>query len=164
MECPRQEERRINRRSISTIPISRYHVANLSLETPTILNRHHIRIISKHTINTNAPALQTPKGTQTLEDMPPQNSKRLQVPFGNDANFANYPGDADIKIQPKSPGIPLRHAVFLQLLACLARHPSAFTSLCGTDTAGRGALEPPLEAGARTKLFDREFQCRESHT
>ena len=51
MECARQEERRINRRSISTIPISRHHVANLSLETPTILNRHHIRIISKHIIN-----------------------------------------------------------------------------------------------------------------
>ena len=31
-------------------------------------------------------------------------------------------------------------------------------------TAGRGALEPPPEAGARTKLFDREFQFRESHT
>ena len=54
MECACQEEKRINRRSISTIPISRYHVANLSLETPTILNRHHIRIISKHTINTFA--------------------------------------------------------------------------------------------------------------
>ena len=51
MECARQEEKRINRRSISTIPIFRYHVANLSLETPTILNRHLIRIISKHTIN-----------------------------------------------------------------------------------------------------------------
>ena len=36
--------------------------------------------------------------------------------------------------------------------------------MCGTDTAGRGALEPPLEIGARTKLFDREFQFRESHT
>ena len=36
--------------------------------------------------------------------------------------------------------------------------------MCGTDTAGRGALEPPPEAGARTKLFDREFQFRELHT
>ena len=36
----------------SVIPISRHHVANLSLETPTILNRYHTRIISKHTINT----------------------------------------------------------------------------------------------------------------
>ena len=40
----------------SAIPISRHHVANLSLETPTILNRHHTRIISKHTIN-SLPAL-----------------------------------------------------------------------------------------------------------
>ena len=31
-------------------------------------------------------------------------------------------------------------------------------------TAGRGAFEPPPEDGARTKLFDREFQFRESHT
>ena len=29
--------------------------------------------------------------------------------------------------------------------------------MCGTDTAGRGALEPLPEAGARTKLFDREL-------
>ena len=35
--------------------------------------------------------------------MPPQNSKHYQVPFGNDANFANHPGVAVIKIQPKSP-------------------------------------------------------------
>ena len=35
----------------SVIPISHYNVTNLSLETPTILNRHHSRIISKHTIN-----------------------------------------------------------------------------------------------------------------
>ena len=46
------------------------------------------------------------------------------------------------------------------LLACLAQRLSAITLRCGTDTAGGGALEPPLEDGARTKLF--EF--RESHT
>ena len=28
--------------------------------------------------------------------MPPQNSKHYQVPFGNDANFVNHPGVADI--------------------------------------------------------------------
>ena len=50
------------------------------------------------------------------------------------------------------------------LLACLAWRLSAFTSRCGTDTAGRGSLEPPPEDGARTNLFDREFQFRESHT
>ena len=50
------------------------------------------------------------------------------------------------------------------LLACLAQRLSTFTSMCGTDTAGRGGLEPPPEDGARTKLFDREFQLRESHT
>ena len=35
--------------------------------------------------------------------MPPQSSKHYQVPFGNDANFVNHPGVADIKIQPKFP-------------------------------------------------------------
>ena len=52
---------------------------------------------------TNAPALQTSKGKQTLESMPPQNSKHQQEPFRNDANFVNHPGAADIKIQQKSP-------------------------------------------------------------
>ena len=49
------------------------------------------------------------------------------------------------------------------LLACLARRLSTFTSMCGTGTAGRGASEPPPENGTRTKLFEREFQFRESH-
>ena len=49
-------------------------------------------------------------------------------------------------------------------LACLAQRLSALTSRCGPDTAGRGALEPAPEDGTRTKLFDREFQFRESHT
>ena len=79
--------------------------------------------------------------------------------------FVNNPAAADTKIQPKSiSGIATRHAFFLQLLACNARHPSAFTSVCGTDTAGGGTFQPPPEAGAQTKLFDREFQFRESHT
>ena len=49
-------------------------------------------------------------------------------------------------------------------LACLAQRLSAFTSRCGTDTAGRRALEPPPEDSARTNLLDREFQFRELHT
>ena len=43
------------------------------------------------------------------------------------------------------------------LLACLPQHPFAFTLRCGTDMAGRGALEPPPEDGAQTKLFDRDI-------
>ena len=43
------------------------------------------------------------------------------------------------------------------LFACLAQRLSAFASRCETDTAGRGALEPPPKDSARTKLFDREF-------
>ena len=81
--------------------------------------------------------------------MPPQNSKHDHVSFGNDANFVNHSGVAAIKIQQ-----------FFQnsssTLARLARRPSAFTSMCGTDTAGRGALEPPPEGGARTKPYSTE--------
>ena len=48
---------------------------------------------------------------------------------------------------------------------CLAHRLSAFTSKRGTDTAGRWALEPPPEdLSAQIKLFDRQFQSRESHT
>ena len=50
------------------------------------------------------------------------------------------------------------------LLARLAQRLSAFTSRCGTNTSGRGTLEPPPEDGARTKLFDRELQFHKSHT
>ena len=35
--------------------------------------------------------------------MPPQNFKHYQEPFGNDADFVNHPGVADIKIHRKSP-------------------------------------------------------------
>ena len=40
---------------------------------------------------------------------------------------------------------------FYVRLPCLAQHKPALTSRCGTDRAGRGALEPPAEDGARTK-------------
>ena len=50
------------------------------------------------------------------------------------------------------------------LLACLAQPTYPIPARCGTDTAGRGAFEPPPEDGARAELFDREFQSRESHT
>ena len=48
------------------------------------------------------------------------------------------------------------------LLDCLDQRLPAFMSKCGTDTAERGALKAPPEDGARTKLFDRGFQFRES--
>ena len=81
--------------------------------------------------------------------MPPQYFEHYHVPFGNDANAVNHSGVAAIKIQQ----------IFQNsssTLARLARHPSAFTSMCGTDTAGRGALEPPPEGGARTKPYSTE--------
>ena len=50
------------------------------------------------------------------------------------------------------------------LLVCPAQPTYPIPARCGTDTAGQGAFEPPPEDGARTKLFDREFQFRVSHT
>ena len=52
---------------------------------------------------------------------------------------------------------PFKIHFFARFLACLAQYPSAFTSRCRTDKAGRGALEPPPEDGARTKLFNRDI-------
>ena len=81
--------------------------------------------------------------------MPPQNSEHYHVPFENDANFVNHWGVASIKIQQFFQN-------YSSTLARLARRPSAITSMCGTDTAGRGALEPPPEGGARTKPYSTE--------
>ena len=52
--------------------------------------------------------------------------------------------------------VPFKIQNFGALLAFLAQRPSAFTSWCRTDKAGRGAKEPPPEDGARTNRFDRE--------
>ena len=57
-----------------------------------------------------------------------------------------------------------QNTFFCTLLACLAQPTYPIQARCGTETAGRGTFEPPPEDGARTKLFDREFQFRESHT
>ena len=48
--------------------------------------------------------------------MPPQTSKHKQVPFGNDANFANHPGAADIKMQSRSPKFLLDMRYFCNFL------------------------------------------------
>ena len=53
---------------------------------------------------------------------------------------------------------------FCPLLVCLAQHPSAFTLRCGTDKAGRGALEPPPKTALERSDFTEKFQFRESHT
>ena len=50
------------------------------------------------------------------------------------------------------------------LLACLPRPPYALTAVYRADKAGRGALELPLEDGARTnRFFIEKFEARESH-
>ena len=55
--------------------------------------------------------------------MPSQNSKHDQVPFGNDANFVNHPGVADIKIQPKIPKflLDMRYFCNLSLVSLVIR-------------------------------------------
>ena len=88
---------------------------------------------------------------------------KYRLEIGNDPNFVNHPGAAAIKIQPKPPKFLLDMRYFCNFsLVSLGIRPRS--RLCGTDTAGRGALEPPPEGGVRTKPFDREFQYRESHT
>ena len=53
---------------------------------------------------------------------------------------------------------------FCALLGCPAQPTYPIPARCGTDTAGLGASELPLEDGSLTKLFDREVQFRESPT
>ena len=53
---------------------------------------------------------------------------------------------------------------FCAIISCLTQPTYPIPARCGTDTAGQGVFEPPPEDGARTKLCDREFQFRESHT
>ena len=66
---------------------------------------HSFKPCRRQAKQTNAQPLQTSR-KQTLESMPPQNSTHYnstKLPVGNDANFVNHPGAADIKIQPKTP-------------------------------------------------------------
>ena len=77
--------------------------------------------------------------------MPPQNEKHYEVPFKMMPILSVICRHEDTS---EISEIPPRNAVFLQLLVCMARHPYAFTSMCGTDTAGRGALGPPPEVKA----------------
>ena len=52
-------------------------------------------------------------------------------------------------------GIPPRYAVFLQLLACFARHPSAFTSMWERTRQGEGRWSrPPKAALERSYLTE----------
>ena len=99
--------------------------------------------------------------------------KKFRDQFGNDANLNMLSLTSSIylfKLCIYMPSSKNSSGVYRPkykkknaLLACLAQRLSVFTSTCGTDTAGQGALEPPAEDGARTKSFDGEFQLRESH-
>ena len=93
--------------------------------------------------------------------------------FGNDADFGNVVPYFSFKLcicqDPK-----IARAYTAQntkkksaRVACLAQRLSAFTSRCGTDTVGRGALEPPPEDVAvglclRKSLMYDVFDCIES--
>ena len=59
--------------------------------------------------------------------------------------------------------LPPQNTIFLQLLACLAQHPPAFTSRCRTDKAGRGAVEPPPKTALERSDLTEKFQFRASH-
>ena len=59
---------------------------------------------------------------------------------------------------------PAQNTTFSALLACLAQPPSAFTSRCGTDKAGRGGLKPPPKAALERSNLTEKFQFRASYT
>ena len=82
----------------------------------------------------------------TLESMPPKNSKHYQVPFGNYANFVNYSGPTDIKIQPKSPKFVLDVRYFCNFsLVLLGIRPRS--RRCAERTRqGKGLWSRPLVA------------------
>ena len=78
--------------------------------------------------------------------MPPQNSKHYQVPFGNDANFVNHPGVADIKIQPKSPKFFLDMRYFCNFsLVSLGIRPRS-RRCAGRTRQGEGRWSRPPKA------------------
>ena len=93
---------------------------------------------------------------QTLESMPPQNSKHYQLLFGNDANFVNHPGAADVKIQTKSPEflLDMRYICNFSLVSLGIR----LRSRRGAERIRQGEgrwSRPPKPA-----LFDRGFRFR----
>ena len=88
--------------------------------------------------------------------------KKVRCLLGNDANFECCPMIYSFKLcirqDPRiARAYTAQSTIFWPLLACLPLPPSTLTSRCGTDKTGWGALEPPLEEGARTKRFDREI-------
>ena len=96
---------------------------------------------------TNAQALQTSSKTNAREYATAK-FKTLATTVWKWCQFCKSSRRCRRQDTTKISIIPPRHAIFLQFLARLARHPSAFTSRCGTDTEGRGAFEPPPEDGA----------------
>ena len=90
--------------------------------------------------------------------MPPQNSKHYQVPFGNDANFVNHPGAADIKIQPRSPKFLLDMRYFCNFsLVSLGIRPRS--RRCAERTRqGEGRWSRPPKA-ALERSYSTENSC-----
>ena len=78
--------------------------------------------------------------------MPPQNPKHYHVPFGNDANFVNHLGVADIKMQPKFPKflLDMRHFCNFSLVSLGVRPRSR---QCAERTRkGEGRWSRPAKA------------------
>ena len=94
--------------------------------------------------------------------IPPQNSKNYYVPFGNDANFVNHPGVADIKIQPKIPKFLLNMRYFcnfsLVSLVSLGIRPRSRRCAEGTRQ-GEGRWSRPPK-GVRLILLPKKLYSR----
>ena len=88
--------------------------------------------------------------------MPQQNSKHYQVPFGNDANFVNHPGAADIRIQPKSPKFLLDMRYFCNFsLVSLGIRPRSRRCAERTRQGERRWSRPPKAALERSYIRPR---------
>ena len=106
---------------------------------------------------------QTPKpcrrqAKQTLESVPPQNSKHYNsnlLTFGSYTNFVNHPGAADVKIQPKYPEFLLDMRYFCNfLLVSLGIRPR---SLRGAERTRQGEgrwSRPPKPSLERSYLTE----------
>ena len=105
-------------------------------------NKQTLKPCRRQAKQTNAQALQ-PSSKTNAREYATAKFKALATTVWKRCIFCKSSRRCRRQYTTKISRIPPRHAIFLQLLACLARHPSTFTSWYGTDTAGRGAFEPP---------------------
>ena len=119
---------------------------------------HSFKPCIRQAKQTNAQSLQTSSKTNAREYA----TTKFKTAFGNDANFVNHPGAANIEIQPN-----LRNSSSTCVFFSTSRSSRSASVRVHVDVQngigramGVGAALPSRRS---TKLLDREFQFRESH-